>query len=335
VPEIVYLDVDTGIDDAMAILLAVRHPALDVRGITTVVGNVDLEQVTRNTIQVLDVAGRDDIPVVQGAERPLIEPARSAAMVHGDDGLGGANLPPPSRQPTSYDAVAYLRDELLAASEPVTIIALAPLTNIALLLNNAPEVKPKIKEIALMGGAVEVGNATPVAEFNIYHDPEAADIVFRSGVPILMYGLEVFRKVTFSSEQVERWFSAAARGEGESSSAMPRTAEVSALVAHLLNYAMSNFQMPEATIGDAGCVGSVIDRSGLRLEQLPVFVETGGQHARGQTIVDRRERALLRLRAQGYELPPIHVALDIDAGFYRNQYRDAILGTSGNQEAGA
>ena len=122
----VYLDVDTGVDDALAILLAIKHPALDVRGITTVVGNVDLEQVTRNTLQVLELAGETDVPVVSGASRPLVAPARSSAVVHGIDGLGNVRLPLPNHQPAGNDAVAFLRDELLAAPEPVYLIAMAP-----------------------------------------------------------------------------------------------------------------------------------------------------------------------------------------------------------------
>lgn len=320
----VYLDVDTGIDDAMAILMAVRHPALDVRGITTVVGNVDLEQVTRNTLQVLDVAGAGQVPVAVGAGRPLVAPPRSAAVVHGADGLGGAGLPPPSRPPVDEDAVAFLRRELLAAREPATIVALAPLTNIALLLQAAPEVKPKIRQIALMGGAVGPGNATPVAEFNIFHDPEAADIVFRSGVPILMYTLDVFRQVRFTAEEVDRWFVARAQPGA------PRTAEVAALVARLLHFEMRNFGLPDATIGDAGCVAALIDPAGLTTRQLPVFVEMGGRHCRGQTVVDRRDLPSSIRRSVSDEVPaPVDVALGIDGDFYRRLFRDTILGAAG------
>ncbi len=312
----VYLDVDTGIDDALAILLAVKHPALDVRGITTVVGNVDLEQVTRNTLQVLEVAGAGHVPVAVGASCPLVIPARSAAVVHGDDGLGGANLLPPTSVPVSQDAVAFLRDELRRAEEPVTLIALAPLTNVALLLQAAPDVKSKIKQIALMGGAFEIGNATPVAEFNIFHDPEAANIVFRSGLPILMYGLEVFRKVRFTREEATQWFAP------EGASSPPRTA--AALTAHLLHFAMRNFNRPDATIGDAGCVASVIDGSGLKTQRLPVYVETGGKHSRGQTVVDRRDPDMLERRPAEGDDGLVDVALDIDSEHYHHLFREAI-----------
>lgn len=314
----VYLDVDTGVDDALALLLAVRHPALDVRGVTTVVGNVDLAQVTRNTLQVLEVAGVAEIPVVSGASRPLVAPPRSAAAVHAEDGLGGANLPPPRCTPAGNDAVAYLRRELLAAPEPVTIIALAPLTNIALLLQTAPEVKAKIRELAIMGGAVEVGNATPVAEFNIYHDPEAADVVFRSGVPILMYVLDVFRRVSFSVDEVDAWF--ASKEELE---ARPHPDSAPALAGFLFHYLFHNFGRSSVSIGDAGCVAAVIDRSGLTTERLPVYVETGGRYARGQTIVDRRPTTLVDRRGEDLVQSTVDVALDIDVDFYREMFRAA------------
>jgi pyrimidine-specific ribonucleoside hydrolase len=314
----VYLDVDTGVDDALAILLAIQHPGLEVRGITTVVGNVDLAQVTRNTLQVLEVAGAGDVPVVSGAWRPLVAPARSAAAVHAADGLGNPNLPLPAREPAGDDAVAFLRSELLAAPEPVTLIALAPLTNVALLLQTAPEVKSKIRELAIMGGAVETGNATAVAEFNIFHDPEAADIVFRSGIPILMYGLDVFRRVCFAKEEVDRWF---ASRSYLASRPFPDT--VPALVAHLLHFMIENFRRPVVTIGDAGCVAAVIDRSGLTTEMFPVYVETDGRHCRGQTVVDRRPLDLLDRLGEKDPESEVAVALDIDGDFYRHLFRQA------------
>lgn len=323
-PEAVYLDVDTGVDDALAILLAIAHPALDVRGITTVVGNVDLAQVTRNTLQVLEVAGAAHVPVVSGASRPLVASTRSAAAVHGSDGLGGANLPPPARQPAGADAVAFLRDEIMASPSPVSIIALAPLTNIALLLQSAPQVISKIHQIALMGGAVEVGNATAVAEFNIFHDPEAAGIVFSSGVPILMYGLDVFRRVVFERSEVARWFASESELSRHPYPHTPAT-----LAAHLFNFLIRNFGREEVSIGDAGCVASFVDGAGLTTERLHVYVETGGNYSRGQTIVDRRPwvyQRLNRVHAPGDPAvePHVDVALDIDVEYYRRFFRTFV-----------
>lgn len=302
----VFLDVDTGVDDALALLLAVRHSAVELRGVTTVVGNIDLDQVTRNTLQVLELAGAVDVPVVSGARRPLVAPPIMAAEIHGPDGLGGADLRPPRRGPVGTDAAAFLRDQLRAAPDPVTVIALGPLTNLALLLRSAPDVASKIGRIALMGGSAGSGNVTATAEFNIYHDPEAADIVFSSGIPILMYGLDVFRRVTFSAADTDRWFN-------------PDAGQVAGLVGHLLGFMMRNFRREHATIGDAGCVASVIDRSRLSTRRLHVAIETAGR-ARGQTIVDRRD--FIEQPPMG---APVEVALDIDADHYRRLFRGAIL----------
>jgi pyrimidine-specific ribonucleoside hydrolase len=315
----VYLDVDTGIDDALAILLAIRHPALEVRGITTVVGNVDLEQVTRNTLQVLEVAGALDVPVVSGASRPLLAPPRSSAFVHGADGLGYSGLPQPNRQPASNDAVSFLRDELMSAAEPIDLIALAPLTNLALLFQTAPEVKSKINKIALMGGSAATGNATAVAEFNIFHDPEAADIVFGAGVPILMYGLDVFGRVGFNREEVRRWFASE-----EQLAPKPYPQSVSELAAHLFYFMMRTFGSEAVTIGDAGCVAVLIDSSGLTTEKLPVFIETEGRFSRGQTIVDRRPVAFLARLGEERVEPHVEVSLDIDGEYYRRMFREAV-----------
>lgn len=315
----VYMDVDTGIDDALAILLAVKHPALDVRGITTVVGNVDLEQVTRNTLQVLELAGAQEVPVVSGASRPLLGTPRSSAAVHGADGLGNPKLPEPSQKPYGSDAVSYLRDELLCAAEPVTLITLAPLTNLALLFQTAPEVMEKIDRIAMMGGAAGAGNATPVAEFNIFHDPEAADIVFGAGIPILMYGLEVFGRVRFSREEVGRWF---CTEEQLREKTHPQSAPE--LAAHLLYFMMRNFGWEKVSIGDAGCVASLIDPSGLTTERLPVYIETGGHYARGQTIVDRRPKDLLKRFGEAIVESDVEVSFDIDEEYYRRLFRKAV-----------
>ncbi|MYS52131.1 nucleoside hydrolase, partial [Streptomyces sp. SID6013] len=200
----VIIDCDTGIDDALALLLAVRHPRLDLRAVTCVAGNTDVAGVVRNTLTVLERAGAPDVPVARGAERPLIEGVRTARHVHGDDGMGDLGLPAPTRAPADVDAVTLLRREILASPRPVTLVPTAPLTNIALLLRTHPEVTGNIERIVFMGGAVATGNATPVAEFNVWHDPEAAAILLTAGVPITMYGLDVFERVIVPGADVRR-----------------------------------------------------------------------------------------------------------------------------------
>ena len=188
----VILDVDTGIDDALAILLACRAPAMDVRAITCVAGNADVDQVVANTLRVLDAAGAPDIPVARGMARPLIEPPRPARHVHGEDGMGDLGLPESRRSSVDVHAVELMRATLAGATEPITLIPLAPLTNVAVLVRSYPELLERLERIVLMGGAAAVGNATAAAEFNVWHDPEAAAIVLDCGVEVTMYGLDVF-----------------------------------------------------------------------------------------------------------------------------------------------
>lgn len=313
----VILDVDTGIDDAMAILLAMRSPALNVVGITCVAGNVGVDAVVSNTLKVLDVVGAPDIPVARGMARPLVQPPRAASGVHGEGGLGNTELPTSRRQVMDVHAVELLRRMLLDASEPLTLVPLGPLTNIAVLLTQYPEVGEKIREIVFMGGSVSYGgNATATAEFNIRHDPEAADIVVQCGRPMVMYGLDVFRQVTFTRPEARDLLEA-----GD---------PAAKLAGQLLLFAMDNFGREEATVGDAGAVASLIQPEGLTTEPRPVRVELSGQWTRGQTVVDRRDPAA---RRRNYGWQPameteVRVAVDVDREAYRGLFREAVLGTA-------
>ena len=194
------LDVDTGVDDAFAILFAARHSEINLLGITCVDGNTNLENVIANTLKTLDAAGAGDIPVARGATRPLIDEPRYAEFVHGSDGLLDMGIAPSTRKLDPRPAVELLRDLIEGADAPVTLVPLAPLTNIALFLRAFPETAAKLERIVLMGGSASAGNATATAEFNIWHDPEAAAIVFSSGVPITMYGLDVFTRLALTHE---------------------------------------------------------------------------------------------------------------------------------------
>ena len=164
----VILDVDTGIDDAFAILFAARHPLINLLGVTCVDGNTNVAQVVANTLQVLDAAGAGDIPVSRGAIRPLLGQSQYAEYVHGEDGMGDLGLPPSQRRVDSRSAIELLRDLVDQSAEPVTLVPLAPLTNIALFLRAFPESAKKLKRIVLMGGSASAGNATPAAEFNVW-----------------------------------------------------------------------------------------------------------------------------------------------------------------------
>jgi pyrimidine-specific ribonucleoside hydrolase len=312
-PMPIILDVDTGVDDACALLLAALHPDVELRAVTCVGGNASVDDVVRNTLKVLDVAGRPDVPVARGAARPLLEPARDARHVHGDDGMADLSWPLSDRQPDGRHAVELLRDVLrrAAADGPagrITLVPLAPLTNIALLLRTYPEAAAGLREIVFMGGAAQVGNATASAEFNVWHDPEAAAIVLESAaelaIPVVMYGLDVFYDVLVSREQAAELIAVGGRGPAE-------------LAGRLIDFQCSRFGRPEATIGDAGAVCAVIDRAGLTTTRLPVRIELAGAYSRGRTIVDRRDwSGDLAHDPHGIAPTSVDVAVAVDAERY-------------------
>jgi pyrimidine-specific ribonucleoside hydrolase len=298
----VIIDCDTGVDDALALLFAVRHPGIDLRAVTCVAGNTDVDGVVRNTLTVLEQAGAPDIPVARGAERPLIEPARSAT-VHGVDGMGDLGLPAPARTRVDVDAVTLLRREILASPRPVTLIPLAPLTNIALLLRTHPEVVRNIERIVFMGGAVATGNATPVAEFNVWHDPEAAAVLLTAGVPITMYGLDVFQRVVVPGTDVRRL----------RASAEPGTRLAGELLAHRPSAPEPGGDDLAGGLGDAGAVCAVADLAGIGTRLLPVEVSLAPGPTRGQTIVDLRPRpGESEIHGGGREQALVDVALEVD-----------------------
>jgi pyrimidine-specific ribonucleoside hydrolase len=314
----VILDVDTGVDDALAIMFAVRHPGIDLLGVSCVAGNAPLPQVVDNTLRVLDAAGAGEVPVAAGAERPLIAPARAARHVHGSDGLGGIDLPPTSRRPEPVSAVELMRRLILEHDRPVTLVALAPQTNLALLLRTHPEVAANLERIVFMGGSASVGNATAVAEFNVWHDPEAAAIVVDSGVPAYMYGLDVFNRVAVDHG------TAVALERGDD----PLGRVVGALLGHRV--ALSEDEDAEYTglIGDAGAVCSIVDPLALRTEVRPVRVELAG-YGRGQTLVDLRTfSGEDMVHGLADEWTRVEVALEVDADRIARLYLDT-LGLSG------
>jgi len=200
----IVLDCDPGHDDAIALLLALASPEVALLGVTTVAGNQTLDKTTRNALRVLELAGRTEIPVAAGAERPLVRDNRVALEVHGESGLDGPDLPEPRTAPVEEPAVDFLARTLSEAPEPVTLVPVGPLTNIALLLEARPDVIGKIERIVLMGGAIAEGNATPAAEFNIWCDPEAAARAFGSGLEVTMVGLDVTHRALVLPEHAER-----------------------------------------------------------------------------------------------------------------------------------
>jgi pyrimidine-specific ribonucleoside hydrolase len=316
----VILDVDTGVDDALAILFAVRHPSLRLRAITCVAGNADVDQVVTNTLRVLDAAGAGDVPVARGADRPLVAPPRDARIVHGENGMGGIELPASDRRPIAEHAVELLRREILAAPEPVTLVTLAPLTNIALVLRTYPEVTGNIGRVVSMGGSAWVGNAGPVAEFNVWHDPEAAAIVFEAGLPLTMYGLDVFYRVALPRRQAEEL---AAADE-------PGARLAGQLLVHAADRYGHEHRLAEpggAGLGDAGAMCSVVEPDALTTRRLPVSVELAGALTRGQTVVDHRSvEGEDSAHGVAVDQQLVDVALGVDGTRLRELYVATVLG---------
>ena len=316
----VILDVDTGVDDALALLFAARHPELDLRAVTCVAGNAEVDQVVSNTLTVLGAAGAPAVPVARGAERPLLEPPRPARHVHGEDGLGDLHWPVPATAADPRHAIDLLRDELVGAAETgrkITLVALGPLTNIALLVRAYPHVLDGIERLVIMGGAAFRGNATAAAEFNIWHDPEAAaivlDAVATTATPMTMYGLDVFYGPVASRAHAE-----VLRASGDAGAR---------LAGELLWFSLERYAADTATIGDAGAVCAVADPTGLRTERLPVRVELAGTWTRGQTVVDQRTWHIDQANdAHGIATALVDVALDVEGGRYIDLWLSTVGG---------
>jgi inosine-uridine nucleoside N-ribohydrolase len=198
----VIIDTDPGLDDALALLLAMRSPELKIEGITAVAGNVPLTLTLPNALRMVEIAGRDDIPVAAGASSPLLRRLVTAAYAHGENGLGGAVFPEPKRKPVAEPAAEFIRQIVRKYPGEVDLLTIGPLTNIAAALNSDAELARMVRALVMMGGSLSGGNITPAAEFNIYVDPEAARIVFQSGIPITMVGLDVTRKTSLTDEHV-------------------------------------------------------------------------------------------------------------------------------------
>lgn len=204
-PKRIIIDTDPGIDDALTFLFALASPEIKLEALTTTQGNVTLEKATRNALSVLELAQASHIPVAQGSMFPLVQPLRASADVHGASGLGNSNLPEPHAKPISGHAVDFLIEKILAEPNEISIFPIGPLTNIAMAIRKEPKFAKAVRELVIMGGAIqENGNVTPLAEFNIYVDPHAAHIVFHSGIPITLIPLDVTQKCMLKQEHIDR-----------------------------------------------------------------------------------------------------------------------------------
>ncbi|WP_323192264.1 nucleoside hydrolase [Halostella sp. PRR32] len=272
----IILDCDPGHDDAIATLLALTAPELSVRAITTVAGNQTLSKTTRNARQVLTLADRTDVPVASGMAEPMVRDLMVADDVHGESGLDGPDLPEPTVDTVDEDGVDLIARTAKQAGS-VTLVPTGPLTNVGMLLKRHPEVESHLDEIVLMGGAVGTGNYTPAAEYNILVDPEAADIVFRSDVPVTMIGLDVTRAARVRAETFDR-FRKLGSDVGET---------VAEWLDFFLRFHEDRFGWEGVPIHDACAVAEVMDRDVIETEPMHVAVETDGEHTLGRTVCDR------------------------------------------------
>ena len=304
------IDSDPGLDDALAIGLAVARPELDLLAVTTVGGNADVSRCTENALRLLAAYGRSDIPVAEGAAGPLFGSIVRATEVHGESGIGDTRLDPSPAAARPEGAVELIARILREHPEPVAIAPIGPLTNIALLLRLYPRLASRIAHLSLMGGSIGEGNTTVSAEFNIYADPEAADVVFRSGVPITMMGLDVTHQALLD------------RG---AATALRETGTVSGrIAADLTDFALDrNLEWSGATttaIHDAVAVAHLAIPDLVAVARYHVAVDTGHGPARGRTVCDGLP---YRLRRDG-RTPNADVGIVIDRGRFERLLVDAF-----------
>jgi len=281
-PTPIILDCDPGHDDAIAMLLAWGSPAIDLIGVTTVAGNQTLSKVSNNALSVARVAGMTGVPFAAGCAVPIVRPLEVAAAVHGESGLDGPKLPEPKESLDKRHAVDLIIDLVFARpAGEVTLVATGPLTNIALAFRREPRLPAHVREVVLMGGAIEGGNWTPCAEFNIAVDPEAAEIVFAAGWKVTMVGLDVTHRA-LATEEVKR-----------------RIAAVGTKPAKFVNELLEFFGkayldhqgFTAPPVHDVCAVARVIDQTIIKAVQAPITVETQGKYTTGMTIVDLRYQA--------------------------------------------
>jgi purine nucleosidase/pyrimidine-specific ribonucleoside hydrolase len=296
----VIVDCDPGHDDALALLLAAGDSRLRLLGVTTVAGNQTLDKTTRNALRILALAGAAGVPVAPGCDRPLVGELAVAEDIHGASGLDGPDLDIPTGEVAGVHGVELLRRLIVGSAEPVTLIATGPLTNVALLLRSHPEVASRLRRIVFMGGSTERGNTTPYGEFNIVTDPEAADIVLRSGLPTTMIGLNVTHQALATAEVIAGFRALGTR--------------LGTVCAELMTFFASTyhrvFGFEHPPVHDPIAVAAVIDPAIVRTVPAPVAVELAGAHTRGATVVDLHRRTARPPNAD------VAMELDVDA-FWR------------------
>jgi inosine-uridine nucleoside N-ribohydrolase len=280
----------------MAILFALCSPEIEVVGLSTVFSNTDVKQTTLNALRVLEVAGRPDIPVAPGAAAPLLRPFQGRGRnVHGEDGLGNTFLPSSLGHPLDVSAAEFIARTVMAQPGEINLAAIGPLTNLALALRIEPRLASAVRQVVIMGGAAFTsGNISPVAEANIYNDPEAASIVFSAGWPLTMVGLDVTMRTVMSRTYLDDL----------AKIHNPLTDFIARIAPHYFNFYRETYNIDGVYTHDPSAMAYAIDPTLFRVERLPVFVETEG-HCAGQTVPDCRK--------QWADSTEINVCVDVDS----------------------
>src|SRR5271170_3866999 len=273
-PRRIIIDTDPGIDDAMAIFLALRSPELKVEAITPVCGNVPLELTLPNALRLVEIAGRTDIPVAAGASHPLVRRLITSGHVHGVNGLAGVDFPEPKIKPVHETAPEIIRRIVRENPGEITIVAVGPLTNVAMALRADPELAGMIPAIAIMGGSLSGGNITPAAEFNLYVDPEAARIVFDANIPLTMVGLDVTRKCLVSEQHIKQLEAAN----------NPVSQAAGKILRATYERMRHGGEVTDIALHDALAVASLIDHDMITRKDYYVEVETVGEWTAGQAL---------------------------------------------------
>lgn len=279
----VIIDTDPGIDDAVALAIALFHKEINVKLITTVSGNVSLAKTTKNTLRLLEFFGMTDIEVAAGASKPLVKVPEYADDIHGDSGLDGFVFPEITTKALSIHAVEAMRQAIELSSKPITLIPIGPLTNIALLISMYPNCKSNIERIILMGGSAYRGNTTPYGEFNIYVDPEAADIVFHSEVPIVMCGCDIGDKAVVTSSLFQR---------------MKKLGATSKMLCDLFECYRGGSLDSGLRMYDLCAIAYLVKPELFETKECFVGVELNGTFTKGSTNVDLMDRLHLQANAK-------------------------------------
>lgn len=319
----IIFDTDPGTDDALALMLALNSPELDVRAITVVPGNVTASQGLENVLRMVSLANRCDIPVAAGAQHPLFQKLITAEFWHGKNGLANVELPASKCKVNPHFGPDLIIEMVHAAPHEITLVPVGPLTNIALAILKDPSIVPLIKEVIIMGGAITGGNVNAAAEANIYNDPEAAQIVFQAGWPLTMVGLDVGDKTLFSKKYLDQL--------GQTHG--PVNDFIYAVGKYLVDLS-AQFGSPGSPMYDPLAVGVAIDATLVKAPEMHVDVETRGEFTRGETVANRHgmiERNVLHgdhYVIEGIDkiAPNAKVCVDVDADRFLQLFVSRIKG---------